>query len=119
VPHGPHPLGNISQFHPGTGNPKALDLTRHEGRYVDKKIKMYGGHIDSLRTIHDCKCIAEIAARLVNNTLCMFSFLTGTRKLTLVAGCFNLWNSKLRTSQKPDRITSGLWQVLGTHKISK
>ena len=27
---------------------------------LTKKVKMYGGYIDTLGTIHDCKCIAEI-----------------------------------------------------------
>jgi hypothetical protein len=26
---------------------------------LTKKVNMYGGYVDSLRTIHDCKCIAE------------------------------------------------------------
>jgi len=25
---------------------------------LTKKVNMYGGYIDSLRTMHDCKCIA-------------------------------------------------------------
>jgi hypothetical protein len=27
---------------------------------LTKKVKMYGGYIVRLRTIHDCKCIAAI-----------------------------------------------------------
>ena len=30
----PHPLGNISQFHPITGNPEAPNLSRHDNAVV-------------------------------------------------------------------------------------
>jgi len=34
-------------------------LTLHIGDMLTKKVNMYGGYIDILRTIHDCKWIAK------------------------------------------------------------
>ena len=37
---------------------------------LTKKVKMYGGYIDSLRTIHDCK---EMAASFSLTFLCKYA----------------------------------------------
>jgi len=46
-------------------------------------------HLDTLGMIHESTCIADIASRLVNNTVCMFHFWAGVKKLTLVAEVFS------------------------------
>jgi hypothetical protein len=33
------------------------------GRYVDYKVKIYAGYLHILRTIHDCKWIADLYSR--------------------------------------------------------
>jgi hypothetical protein len=45
---------------------------------LTKKVKMYGGYIDSLRTIPEFILI-DIASRIVNNMCSMFNFWEGVK----------------------------------------
>jgi len=37
-------------------------------------VQISSGHLDILRTIHDCKEIAAIESQRLNNMVCMFHF---------------------------------------------